>query len=141
MEITYRTSKEFEPAILQSLFESVQWESSKFPNRLTLAMKNSSMVISAWHDEQLIGLVRSLDDGATIAFIHYLLVRPEYQKFHIGSELMKRLMSQYKDYLYIKIIPSDPATIPFYKKFGFVSYDNYSAMIVKKFDDAKDIKI
>lgn len=39
-------------------------------------MRNSTHVISAWDGDRLIGLVRSLDDGATIAFLHYVLVDP-----------------------------------------------------------------
>ena len=63
----------------------------------------------------------------------YLLVRPDYQGYHIGAELMNRLMSHYTEYLYVKIMPSDPKTIPFYQKFGFERYDNYSAMERKNF--------
>ena len=46
--------------------------------------------------------------------------------------LMEQLMAEYEDYLYIKIMPSDVGTIPFYEKFGFEIYDNYSAMEVKR---------
>ena len=90
-------------------------------------------MISAWDGDKLVGLVRSLDDGELCAFIHDLLVRPDYQGYHIGVELMNRLMSHYTEYLYVKIMPSDPKTIPFYQKFGFERYDNYSAMERKNF--------
>ena len=95
-------------------------------------MKQSSLVISAWDHDRLVGLVRSLDDGETVAFIHYLLVNPAYQKQHIGAELMKRLLCHYEDLLYVKVMPSDPAIIPFYEKFGFVRYDNYRALEIKR---------
>ena len=89
-------------------------------------------MISAWDGDRLVGLVRGLDDGATAAFLHYLLVDPAYQGQHIGEELMKRILSFYEDLLYVKIIPSDPKTIPFYERFGFREYDNYSAMVIKR---------
>ena len=133
MVITYQETKEFSAEDLQELFRSVHWESANYPERLVKAMHNSTAVISAWDGEKLGGLVRGLDDGATVAFIHYLLVRPEYQKFHIGTELMNRLLMRYQNLLYVKIVPSDPNTIPFYKRFGFRQYDNYSAMIIKHF--------
>ncbi len=97
-------------------------------------MHNSSQVLSAWDGDRLIGLVRGLDDGETVAFLHYLLVDPEYQNLHIGGELMKRILKKYDHLLYVKIMPSDPAAIPFYKKFGFREYDNYSAMVIKRFE-------
>ena len=133
MVITYQETKEFSAEDLQELFRSVHCESANYPERLVKAMHNSTAVISAWDGEKLVGLVRGLDDGATVAFIHYLLVRPEYQKFHIGTELMNRLLMRYQNLLYVKIVPSDPNTIPFYKRFGFRQYDNYSAMIIKHF--------
>lgn len=132
MEIRYKETKDFTPAELQRLFLSVHWESGRYPEKLARAMKNSTRVISAWDGEKLVGLVRALDDGETAAFIHYLLVGPAYQKAHIGSGLMNRLLAAYEDMLYVKIMPSDPKTVPFYEKFGFRQYDNYCAMEIKR---------
>lgn len=84
-------------------------------------------------NECLVGLVRELDDGETVAFIHYLLVDPKYQGFHIGDMLMKQLMGYLDEILYIKIMPSDPKTIPFYERYGFKQFENYSAMVIKNF--------
>ena len=78
MNIEYRETKEFTAEELENLFLSVKWESGKYPEKLVKAMKNSSHVISAYDNDKLIGLVRSLDDGETVAFIHYLLVNPFY---------------------------------------------------------------
>ena len=128
----YKETKDFTPQQLQRLFLSVHWQSGSYPEKLVLAMKNSSHVISAWDNEKLVGLVRSIDDKQTIAFIHYLLVDPNYQGKHIGSNLMQKLLQKYDDILYIKVMPSDPNTISFYEKFGFKQYDNYSAMVIKK---------
>ncbi len=133
MKIEYKTTKEFTAEELQRLFLSVHWESGNYPDKLVQAMKNSTQVISAWDGNKLVGLVRALDDGATVAFLHYLLVDPAYQGHHIGDELMKRVMRSYEDLLYVKIMPSDPKTIPFYEKYGFQQYDNYSAMERKNF--------
>lgn len=126
--ITYQFTKEFTVAELERLFLSVNWESGKHPEKLQTAMLNSSLVISAWDEDKLVGLVRGLDDGACVGFIHYLLVDPAYQGLHIGYTLMDMLMERYDHLLHIKIMPSDPATIPFYQKFGFRQYSNYSAL-------------
>ncbi|MDO5517650.1 MAG: GNAT family N-acetyltransferase, partial [Clostridium sp.] len=57
---------------------------------------------------------------------------PSYQDFHIGTELMTRLLDKYNDMLHIKIMPSDPAVIPFYERLGFKRYDNYTAMEIMR---------
>ena len=133
MSIIYKEINEIPVDQIEELILSVAWESGKYPERIEKALRNSSLVISAWDGDKLVGLVRSLDDGELCAFIHYLLDRPDYQGYHIGAELMNRLMSHYTEYLYVKIMPSDPKTIPFYQKFGFEIYDNYSAMERKNF--------
>ena len=133
LEIEYRQTKEFTAVELKRLFLSVNWESGKYPEKLVRAMHNSTKVISAWDGNKLVGLVRALDDGETIAYLHYLLVDPAYQGHHIGDELMKRIMVFYEDLLYVKIMPSDPKTIPFYERYGFRLYDNYSAMVRKRY--------
>lgn len=131
--ITYSYQKQFTEEQIYSLFHSVGWESAQYAKRIVKGLQNSSLVISAWEDGKLIGLVRAMDDGQTIAFVHYLLIDPCYQSQHVGSTLMKKVIEQYKDILYIKIMPSDPKTIPFYQKLGFTIYDNYTAMMIKHF--------
>ena len=130
--IDYSYTKEFSRDDIERLFLSVNWESGKYPERIVRGLKNSSHVISAWDGGRLVGLIRALDDGETVGFLHYLLVDPEYQGFHIGAGLMERCLEEMKDLLYVKIMPSDPKTIPFYKKFGFEYYDNYSALEIKR---------
>ncbi len=133
MNIEYKESKDFTIPELQRLFLSVKWESGNYPEKLVRAMHNSTHVISAWDGDKLVGLVRALDDGETVAFLHYLLVDPAYQGQHIGDELMKRIMKCFANLLYVKIMPSDPKTIPFYERYGFQQYDNYAAMVWKNF--------
>ena len=82
--VTYRETKNFTAAELETL------------RGLKRGMEHSSQVISAWDGDKLIGLVRGLDDGETVAFLHYLLVDPVYQGQHIGQELMERILEKYK---------------------------------------------
>ncbi|MDB7979384.1 MULTISPECIES: GNAT family N-acetyltransferase [Faecalicoccus] len=133
MLIEYKDTKEFSASQLQRLFLSVNWESGKYPEKLVKAMRNSTHVISAWDQDRLVGLVRALDDGQTVAFLHYLLVDPEYQGMHIADQMMKRILSFFDELLYIKVIPSDPYTKSFYARYGFCEYANYSAMVRKQF--------
>ena len=133
MKIEYKESKDFTIPELQRLFLSVKWESGNYPEKLVRAMHNSTHVISAWDGDKLVGLVRALDDGETVAFLHYLLVDPAYQGQHIGDELMRRIMRYFRNLLYVKIMPSDPKTIPLYERYGFQQYGNYAAMVWKNF--------
>ena len=55
---------------MQKLFLSVHWESGNYPEKLVHAMHNSTRVISAWDGDKLVGLVRALDDGETVATVY-----------------------------------------------------------------------
>ena len=100
MEIVYKNTKVFTEKQLQGLFLSVKWESGNYPDKLVRAMQNSDYVISAWDGNKLIGLIRALGDGETVAFLHYFLVDPAYQGHHIGDELMKRILKYFENLLY-----------------------------------------
>lgn len=129
MPIEYKDTKEFSASQLQRLFLSVNWESGNYPEKLVKAMRNSTH----WNQDQLVELVRALDDGQTVAFLHYLLVDPEYQGIHIVDQMMKQILGFFDELLYIEVIPSDPSIKSFYTRYGFCEYANYSAMVRKQF--------
>lgn len=80
-------------------------------------MGNYGSVISAWDDDQLVGLISTMDDGVMTAYIHYLLVDPNYQS-QVGKKLLELTTAKYKDYLRIVLIAyEDRAT--FYHHCGF----------------------
>ena len=88
MNIEYRETKDFTEKEIEELFLSVNWLSGKYPSRLIKALKSSSLVITAWDGSKLVGLIRALDDGEMVAFLHYLLVRPDYQGNGIAAQLL-----------------------------------------------------
>ena len=96
MNIEYKNTQEFTPEELAGIFNSVGWIAGKHPEKLVIAMKNSSTVFSAWDNEKLIGLINVLDDGAMTAYIHFLLVLPEYQGRGVGKELLNMTADKYK---------------------------------------------
>jgi len=118
MNITYKDTKELAVNDLQDLFMSVEWSSGYYPEKLTVAMKNSGSVFTAWHEDKLVGLVNALDDSVMTAYVHYLCVNPEYHGRGIGKELMRRITDKYKDYLRIVVI-SYRDEVGFYKNCGF----------------------
>lgn len=131
MEIEYRETKEFTERDVEGLFLSVGWLSGKYPTRLTQALKSSSLVVTAWDGGELVGLIRALDDGGMVAFLHYLLVRPEYQGKGIAVHLLAIATAKYKDYLYINIMPDEKRNVAFYQKRGFTLLENGAAMQIR----------
>lgn len=129
--IIYKTEKSFEENQLKELFLANNWISGNYPERLVKAMKNSDTVISAWDGDRLVGLINALDDGELTAYVHYLLVHPEYQNSGIGSELVKLFKEKYEGYLSLVLTAEHQGLIKFYEKFGFNVIDGASPMVLQ----------
>ncbi|WP_160688046.1 GNAT family N-acetyltransferase [Clostridium sp. C2-6-12] len=128
MIITYTEEKFFTQEDVQQLFLSVGWVSGQYPSRLYKALINSSTVVTAWDKDKLVGLVRVLDDSEMMAYMHYVLVNPDYQGHKIAGTMINMIKEKYKDYLYIEIMPEDKKNAVFYEKFGFKMMENGVAM-------------
>lgn len=80
---------------------------------------HSQTVLSAWDGARLVGLLRALDDSEMTAFIHYVLVDPDYQGQGIAGTMVEMAKEKYKEYLYIEIMPDESKNAAFYEKHGF----------------------
>jgi len=127
MNISYKDHQNFQPKELQDLFLSVKWESGKYPEKLVVAMQNSGTVFSAWDNKKLIGLINVLDDKIMTAYVHFLLVNPDYHGKGIGKELLRMVADKYSDYLRIVLI-SDDEEVGFYQNSGFAVAKGTSAL-------------
>ena len=122
MGITYTDKKKFTKERTRQLFRSVGWVSGKYPERLHKALMGSSTVFSAWDGDRLVGLVRVLDDTEMVAYMHYVLVDPEYQGYGIAGHLVVMVKEKYCDYLYIEVMPEESKNATFYQKHGFLNH-------------------
>ncbi|MBP6611684.1 MAG: GNAT family N-acetyltransferase [Paludibacter sp.] len=129
--ITYKETKELKSKDLQDLFLSVEWSSGHYPDKLVIAMQNSSTVYTAWSDDQLVGLINVLDDNIMTAYVHYLLINPQFQGNGIGKNLVDYIKNKYKDYLRIVLIAYDDET-PFYEHVGFTKATDKTPMFITK---------
>ncbi|MGN0387120.1 MAG: GNAT family N-acetyltransferase [Lachnospiraceae bacterium] len=114
--IEYKHTKEIEVEKISQLFEAVGWYSSKQPYKLQQAFRNSSKVITAWEGDKLVGLVRGLDDGVWQATIDCLLVLPGMQGRGIASELLRMIVKEYEEILYIDVVPEEKRMFRFMRR-------------------------
>ncbi len=57
------------------------------------ALDNSLKIYTVYDDDKPIGMGRIVGDGAVISYIQDLIIIPEYQKKHIGSQLIQHLIN------------------------------------------------
>ena len=129
MEVEYKSVHEFKKEDLEELFLSVAWSSGHFPDKLVVAMRNFSTVYSAWDGKRLVGMVCAMDDGIMNAYVHYLLVNPDYQGQGIGRKLVGMVKERYASYLRIAVIAYNDE-MPFYENCGFKKSTDASPMFI-----------
>lgn len=129
MEIVYKDTRDFGRDELERLFLSVGWSSGHFPDKLVSAMKGFDTVFSARDGDKLVGMVCAMDDSVMNAYVHYLLVDPDYQGLTVGRTLVGMIKEKYKDYLRIAVIAYDDER-EFYERCGFVKSSDASPMFI-----------
>lgn len=63
------------------------------------------------------------------AYVHYLLVNPDYQNLGIGKCLVEKIKEKYSEYLRIALIAYNDE-IGFYKSCVFKQAENASSMFI-----------
>ncbi len=129
MGIEYKEIHEFTENELERLFLSVEWSSGQFPDKLVVAMRNFDTVYSAWDEDKLIGMICAMDDGIMNAYVHYLLVDPDYQGKTVGRTLVDMIKNKYKEFLRIALIAYDDE-LAFYQNCGFEKSTDASPMFI-----------
>jgi len=137
MNITYYdTKKDLPSEQLHKLFISAGWsDGSETLNMIKNYNKpfiNSTIVISAWENEYLIGAVRVLSDKMFRSIIYDLLVLPEYQNKGIGKELVKRCIKHFPSSEWL--VQTTEKVYNYYEKIGFkVNNDVFLSIPCKYF--------
>lgn len=128
--IEFRQTKNINSQALKSLYENAGWTSYTSNMQVLLkAVENSLYVISAWHDNKLIGLLRAVGDGEVILYIQDILVLDTYKRKGIGRKLMETAMDKYKNARQFVLLTEDTKeTRLFYESLGFTSCDKGKAV-------------
>ena len=97
--------------------------------RITRMFAAPSLVISAWYDERLVGVSRSLTDYSYCCYLSDLAVDKSFQGAGIGKELIRRTQAVIGDEVSL-ILLSAPEAMSYYPAVGFQPADN--AFVIKR---------
>lgn len=132
--INYKENVQIDKKDLDYLYSSVGWIAyTNDLDNLKNAIDKSLSVITAWDNDKLIGLIRVIGDGYTILYIQDILVHSDFQNKSIGTQLMTKILSKYKDVRQKTLLTEDASDVRhFYEKFGFTSCDKGSSVAFYK---------
>ncbi len=117
---------------LHELFILVGWsDGGTLPDETKVGFMqpwiHSTLVISAWDGNRLVGAIRVLSDTIFRSVIYDLLVAPEYQGNGIGSELVRRCLEHFPNSGWL--VCTEGKTPYFYKKLGFSDMKEADAIL------------
>ncbi|KUG51519.1 GNAT family acetyltransferase [Serinicoccus chungangensis] len=106
---------------LLGLYDAVGWSSyTTDPETLEAAVAGSTRVVTARYGEDLLGLARVISDGATIAYLQDVLVRPELQREGVGRALVVAALEPFSQCRQKVLLTEDePGQRAFYESLGW----------------------
>ncbi|MBU2710784.1 GNAT family N-acetyltransferase [Zooshikella harenae] len=81
-------------------------------------LKNSNLIISAWVQDQLVGIARSVTDFNYACYLSDLAIDEKYQRFGMGKQLITLTQAQLGPRCKITLLAA-PAAREYYKHIGF----------------------
>lgn len=89
--------------------------------RVQAMLTNANLVVSAWDNEKLVGVARSLTDFAYCCYLSDLAVDEAYQKQGIGKQLIKETQNALHAQAKI-ILLAAPQAVDYYPHIGFIQH-------------------
>jgi GNAT superfamily N-acetyltransferase len=83
-----------------------------------LMLKNANLIVTAWDDDKLIGISRSLTDFAYVAYLADLVVDEQYQRTGIGKQLIEETKARLGPECMIVLLAA-PKANAYYEHLGF----------------------
>ena len=90
--------------------------------RMREMLQNANLVVTAWDEDLLVGISRSLSDFTYATYLADLAVRESHQRLGIGKELIRR--TQAAAARANLILLSAPKAVDYYPHVGFTQHDS-----------------
>ncbi|NDC31123.1 MAG: GNAT family N-acetyltransferase [Bacteroidetes bacterium] len=98
-------------------------------DRIAQMYAHSNLVVSAWDEDKLVGIARSLSDFCYCCYLSNQAVRQEYKKLGIGKKLISLTKEKIGDQTMLLLL-SATAAMDYYPKLNFEKVEN--GFIIKR---------
>jgi len=86
-------------------------------------LRHANLVVTAWEDELLVGIARTLTDFSYVGYLADLAVRESHQRLGIGVELIRKTREQMGPRSMIVLFAA-PAAAEYYPRIGFKRHES-----------------
>ena len=116
---------------LQKLLEeNTFWAKGRNKKQICKMLSNSTVVVSVWHQDQLIGFGRATSDEVYRAVLWDIIINKEMQGNGLGRLVVDTLLKSPKIKNTEKIYLMTTNHIDFYKAIGFKTISNQNLMLL-----------
>jgi GNAT superfamily N-acetyltransferase len=121
IQISYETPRT--PDAVKRLWDQVPWARGRDPESIMRALIGSSLVVTAWDGERLVGTARVITDGVYYATLWDVIVDEDYQGQGIGTRLTEAAVAPFRGrgFKYIALYAAE-GKAPFYERLGFARH-------------------
>ncbi len=122
--VTYRTGNDLDlDAVIELYHASTLGMRRPVADRACMAdmLRHANLVISAWQEDRLVGIARTLTDFCYVAYLADLAVHGGHQRQGIGTELIRRTQEALGPRAKIVLLAA-PAAAGYYPHVGFVRH-------------------
>lgn len=131
MDIQIKTDKVFDTEEVINIYRLNEWSSADKPQELIAALSNSHSLVTAFHNNKLIGIGNAISDGHLVVYYPHLIVHPDYQGKGIGKRILDQMQTIYGNF-HQQMLTADGKAIEFYKKNGFERAGQTESMWIYK---------
>ena len=118
---------------LQSfLNENTFWAKGRSKQQICKMLSHSTVVVSLWHHNQLIGFGRATSDLVFRAVLWDVVIASEHQGLGMGKLIIEAILKNKKIKSVEKIYLMTTNSSEFYKQLGFKINDKQSLLILNK---------
>lgn len=123
MEITYRHDIVPTADLVIALYDKAALpRPTHDSDRIRKMFANSNLIVTAWHNDKLVGLSRTITDWVWSSYLADLAVDPDYKKSGIGKKLVEITKERVGDESMVLLL-SVPTAMGYYPKIGFSKED------------------
>lgn len=97
--------------------------------RLERMLNEADILITAWDNEEVVGVARALTDYSYCCYLSDLAVDKRYQSNGIGKKLIELLQNELSEEVALLLL-SSPTAMDYYPQIGFEKIDN--GFIIKR---------
>lgn len=123
-EIEYKINAQLETAQIIDLYRNCGLPRPiEDEARIAEMFANSTLVISAWSGDELIGISRALTDFVWCCYLADLAVRKDFQKAGVGRKLVELTREKVTEQSMVLLL-SVPDALGYYPKIGMEKVEN-----------------